>query len=92
MTPLEGINKVLAKAGGVTAVARILGAPVKRQNVEYWAKVGEMPAEHCPALELALGIPCDRIRPDLTWVRVPCDGWPKGKPLLDLVGHEAVRA
>lgn len=85
MTPEKFIQKVLAKAGGPTAVAALL-APVvvKRQNVEYWVKAGEIPAEHCPTLERALGFKCEALRPDLKWVRVTDDAWPEGKPLLDL--------
>lgn len=84
MTPEKIIQKVLAKAGGPTAIATLLGSPVKRQNVEYWVKVGEIPAEHCPAIERDLGVACELLRPDLTWVRVPDAEWLIGKPLLDV--------
>jgi hypothetical protein len=32
------------------------------------------------------GIQAQELRPDLVWVRVPCDEWPNpaGKPMLDL--------
>lgn len=84
MTAERSIKKLLAKAGGATAVATLLGGSVKRQNVEYWVKVGEIPAEHCPALERAYGVPCEQVRPDLSWVRVADPAWPGGKPLLDV--------
>jgi DNA-binding transcriptional regulator YdaS (Cro superfamily) len=84
MTPERVIQRVLAKAGGPTAVATLLGPPIKRQNVEYWVRVSDIPAEHCPALERALGIPCQQLRGDLIWVRVPDPDWPDGKPLLDV--------
>ena len=54
-------------------------------NVEYWLKRQEFPSEHCPALERAYGIPCERLRGDVKWVRVPAVGWPKGKPLIDVL-------
>lgn len=85
MTAEKCIIKLLAKAGGATAIATSLGGSVKRQNVEYWVKSGEFPAEHCPALEKAYGLRCEALRPDLSWVRVADPEWPTtGKPLLDV--------
>ena len=90
MSPEKGLHKVLAKAGGATAIAAACGAGVKRQNVEYWIKrLRLIPSEHCPALERAFGIPCESQRGDLRWVRVPDANWPDGKPLLDVAAHAA---
>lgn len=88
-TARQGIADVISVAGSASAVAAIVGAPVKRQNVEHWVKAGRVPPEHCPALELALDLPCERIRPDLKWRRVRARGWKKGKPLLDVTRDEA---
>lgn len=84
MTPERAIQKVLAKAGGTTAIANLCGPAVKRQNVEYWLRVGAIPPEHCPAIERGTGIPCELLRSDHTWVRVPDPAWAAGKPLLDV--------
>lgn len=86
-TPLE---RVLARFdGSPTNLAAAMGGDVKRQNVEHWMKTGRVPPQHCPTLERLLrgAIPCESLRRDLEWVRVPDARWPwhpKGRPALDV--------
>ena len=49
----------------------------------------QVPADMCPAIERETGgeVPCEELRPDLTWRRVEDRAWKwcrRGKPLLDL--------
>lgn len=74
--------------GGTVKVARLAG--VAPPSVTAWRKRG-IPPERCPAIERNSGglYHCERIRPDVRWVRVPDSDWPwhpGGKPLLDLTG------
>ena len=49
----------IAEAAGVTPAA-----------VRHWLSgLRELPAAKCPAIELATGISCDELRPDLSWER-----------------------
>ncbi len=32
-----------------------------------WKKRGNVPAEHCPAIERATGVRCEELRPDVAW-------------------------
>lgn len=56
----------------------------------------ETPAEHCPGIERASGgkLPCEHLRPDVRWYRVPDSAWPwhpAGRPLIDMA-HAAAAA
>lgn len=89
MTPDKIIKLVLAKGGSASGIAARIGGDVTRQNVEHWLKTGKFPEKHCPALEREYGIRCERLRPDLRWVRVPDADWANGKPLLDVAAQAA---
>ena len=47
-----------------------------------------LPAEHCPGIERATAarVPCEQLRPDITWLRVPDPEWPHpgGRPCIDV--------
>lgn len=51
-----------------------------------------IPPERCVMIEQLYGVKCDRLRPDLRWVRVPSAGWPEGKPVLDVLADESPAA
>ena len=59
------------EVGGQSAMARAIGYPVRQGHVWKWLRSGIVPAEHCPAVELATKgrRRCERLRPDLDWVR-----------------------
>lgn len=52
-----------------------------------------LPAERCPAVERALypQVTCDKLRPDVSWVRVPDPEWPhpNGRPCIDVAREVA---
>lgn len=60
----------------------------KAPSVIEWRKRG-VPADRCPTLErMSEGrFPCEEIRPDVIWVRVPDPAWrwhAAGRPLIDV--------
>ncbi len=71
MTPTEALQAALRLFDdSPTALARAMGEPVKRQNVEHWvASPRGVPAEHCPAIERATAgaVRCEDLRPDVDW-------------------------
>lgn len=53
-----------------------------------------LPAEKCPDVERVMGVHCEKLRPDITWVRIPDPAWtwhPDGRPLIDAAA-EAIKA
>jgi DNA-binding transcriptional regulator YdaS (Cro superfamily) len=86
----NGIEQAIALFDGSSLrLAREIGGDVKRQNVDHWRKSGTVPAERCPALERAVHgkVPCEELRPDLRWFRVPDEAWPwhpSGRPCIDV--------
>lgn len=50
--------------GGLTKVAQTL--QVSSNRLANWMRRG-VPAEHCPDVEAAVGIPCEILRPDISW-------------------------
>lgn len=91
MTPAEALRKALAVYDdSPTALAAAIGAPVKRQNVEYWISVGYVPAEQCPGVERAVRgiVTCEDLSPaDVHWERIRDKSWPwhkRGRPVLDV--------
>lgn len=73
MTPLEALQKAFDALGGTaTAMAAALGGDVTRQNVEYWIKVGRVPAAYAPSIEEAtrkvgMLVTCEALCPDVRW-------------------------
>jgi DNA-binding transcriptional regulator YdaS (Cro superfamily) len=64
MTPLE---RAIELAGGVGALASAI--EVAPSAPSMWKKRGNVPAEHCPAIERATGggVRCEDLRPDVAW-------------------------
>jgi DNA-binding transcriptional regulator YdaS (Cro superfamily) len=80
----DDLIKVL---GGPTTVSRLAG--VKVPTVIGWK--GRIPPERCPAIELGRpDWPCERLRPDVKWARVPDPDWPHpgGRPVHDFARRE----
>lgn len=77
------IDEAIKAAGGITSMSRAL-ALSGHAVIQQWKRNG-IPDEHCPAIERLTGVTCERLRPDLTWHRVPDAQWPRagGRPLLD---------
>lgn len=70
MEPITAITKAIAAAGGRTALARMLG--VSGPAVVYQWEQTRVPAEYCPLIEEATGVPCEEIRPDVKWAVLRC--------------------
>lgn len=64
MTPLE---KAMQTLGGASALASALG--VSSSTPSMWKVRGNIPAEHCPAIEQAThgAVRCEELRPDVAW-------------------------
>lgn len=63
---MNGLEKAIEVAGGVSALAKKLGYAQSR--VSNWRLRG-IPDEACPAVEAATAIRCEDLRPDLDWTR-----------------------
>lgn len=84
---VQAITDAIQLIGGQTALATILG--VKQPTVSEWTR-GEraIPSDRCPSIERATAgrVTCERLRPDVRWVRVPDVTWPhnEGRPCIDV--------
>jgi DNA-binding transcriptional regulator YdaS (Cro superfamily) len=86
------IQAAIDRAGGQTALA--LAIKTRQQQVWKWAKGRPIDPEKAPAIERATGIPCEQLRPDINWVRIPDPAWtwhPDGRPLIDAAA-EVIKA
>lgn len=67
------IQEAIRKAGGQTALAKLLsagGRKVSQGHIWAWLKRdGGAPEDMCPAIEAVTGVMCERLRPDVLWVR-----------------------
>ena len=63
----DAIQKAIDAAGGLTALGDRLG--VTKGVVWAWKNRGQVPAEHCPAIERATAgaVRCEELRPDVDW-------------------------
>lgn len=82
--------------GRASRIASSIG--VSPVTVHQWAGVNPknskpVPTAHCPAIERATkgAVTCEKLRPDLTWVRIKDKAWPhpQGRPLVDHSQKEA---
>jgi DNA-binding transcriptional regulator YdaS (Cro superfamily) len=64
---MEALNKAIAIAGTQSSLASALG--VVPQVVHNWLVRGNVPADHCPAIERATkgAVRCEDLRPDVDW-------------------------
>lgn len=67
MTPLE---QAIHVAGGVNALAAALKVAASAPSM--WKSRGNVPAEHCPAIERITRdrgsiVTCEELRPDIEW-------------------------
>lgn len=70
---------------GPSELARMVGC--KPPSVIEWRQRG-VPPDRCPSIERMTGgeFTCERLRPDVRWVRMPDTQWPwhvDGRPLID---------
>lgn len=60
MNTLSGLAEAIAKVGSGAKLADLIG--VSRQAIYQWQVI---PADRVVAIELATGVPRERLRPDL---------------------------
>lgn len=78
-------------AGGLVRLAERIGK--KKQTLMHY-KLG-VPDEAGPLIEEAVAFEVlteDLCPPAERWVRIPADGWPSGKPFLDVTSVSSKRA
>lgn len=67
-THQEAVAEAVNRAGGQTALARKL--KVKQGHVWDWLnRPSGPPLEHCYAIEIETGVPCESLRGDVQWQR-----------------------
>ena len=70
---IEALEAAIAAAGSQSALARAVNqhlpagsglSQLQPQNVSSWVRAGRgAPADYCPAIQLATGVACQRLRP-----------------------------
>lgn len=65
-TPVHPVDRLTQVTGTAAELARRLGE--FPQNIQNWRKRG-IPPEKGAAIEIATGVRCEELWPDLTWVR-----------------------
>ena len=83
---MNSIQQAIEYLGSQSALAGKLG--VTQPTVSEWLR-GErqVPVDRCTDIERETGVPCEELRSDITWHRVPDKSWPwhpKGRPLVDV--------
>lgn len=64
---MNALARAVEIAGGQSALARLIGEPVKQGHVWYWLNTanGIVPAEYCIAIENGTGVSRHELRPDV---------------------------
>jgi len=62
---MEALQEAIDRAGGISALAALIGVVASAPSM--WKSRGRVPAEHCPAIERATGVACEKLRPDVPW-------------------------
>lgn len=73
MAQVSGVHEAVQECGGSpTTLAAAVGGKVVRQHVEYWLRIGKVPAEHVPAVHKAANgkVSYERLNPDVDWAYV----------------------
>jgi DNA-binding transcriptional regulator YdaS (Cro superfamily) len=67
MSDMDALIQAINILGSQTALAKAIGGHV--QTVNNWISRGNVPAEHCPAIERVTGgaVRCEDLRPDVDW-------------------------
>ncbi len=67
MLGMDALKRAIQHAGGQSALARAIA--VSPQAISNWIARGNVPAEHCPAIEAAMPgvVRCEDLRPDVAW-------------------------
>jgi len=65
MPHTKALIQAIKIAGGKSELARIIG--VVPSNPHMWIIRKRTPAEHCPSIERATGVLCEKLRPEVDW-------------------------
>lgn len=60
------LRKAIAKAGGITKLAEVLGEGTKSQTIANWMTRG-VPLERCLLIEKITGVRCEDLNPEIDW-------------------------
>lgn len=59
---LEALQEAIDRAGGQTALARLIGGKVRQGHVWYWLNVSQrLPPKHAPVVAEKTGVPIGRL-------------------------------
>jgi len=78
------LKEYVEQRGVAARLARALAIPPVL--ISQWASGARpIPEDRAPALEFETGfqVPVETMCPKTKWQRVPDEGWPNGKPLID---------
>jgi len=85
---MEALDRAVKACDGVAALAAAIG--VAASSPSMWRKRGNVPAEHCPAIERATRargqpVTCEELRPDVDWgvLRGPAAPQGQGEGMRD---------
>lgn len=67
------LEQAIAKFGSLADMARALELSSYRV-IQEWRRQGRVPAEHCPKIERASGIPCEGLNDRIDWAYVRAGG------------------
>lgn len=67
---MSALQRAIDACGGVSALASAIG--VAASSPSMWKARGNVPAEHCPAIERETRkrgqpVTCEELRPDVAW-------------------------
>lgn len=64
---IDALERAINVVGSQSALAKAIGRTP--QVVNNWQRRGNVPAEHCPAIERATKgeVRCEDLRPDVDW-------------------------
>ena len=87
MTSPNPIADACAHVGGAASLARAV--QVTPPMVTQWLRgIRSVSPDRCPQIERATAgaVPCETLRPDVRWSRIPDSGWPHpaGRPVIDV--------
>lgn len=71
MSQQTGIQRAVAMyEDSPTKLAAAVGNGVLRQHIEHWLSSGRVPAERCPEVSAATGLPLEDLNDKVNWALV----------------------
>jgi DNA-binding transcriptional regulator YdaS (Cro superfamily) len=63
------LDEAISRFKSLTDMARVLEVSSYRV-IQEWRRQGRVPAEHCPKIERAVGVPCEGLNDRVDWAFV----------------------